>query len=69
MKTELQPEKTEEELNEEAIRATCSLCVLEGRCVCGELDPIEEDEDGFMSDREIFMEENGLGEEDMINDI
>jgi hypothetical protein len=38
-------EKTEDELYEEALRATCSLCVIEGRCVCGELDPIEEDEE------------------------
>lgn len=59
----------EQELNEEALRATCSLCVLEGRCVCGELDPLEEDEDDFMTDRETFMEENGLDEEDMKNDI
>ncbi len=62
-------EKSEEELYEDAIRATCSLCVIEGRCVCGELDPIDEDEDDIMTDREIFMQENGLGEEDMINDI
>jgi len=37
-------EKSEEQLYEEALRATCSLCVIENRCVCGELDPIDEEE-------------------------
>lgn len=32
----------EDDKYREALRSTCSLCVLEGRCVCGELDPIEE---------------------------
>lgn len=44
-------QKTEEQLYEEALRATCSLCVIEGRCVCGELDPLEEDEEDY-TDRE-----------------
>jgi hypothetical protein len=45
-------EKSEEELYEEAIRATCSLCVLEGRCVCGELDPLDEEDEMFFDENE-----------------
>jgi len=46
------PEKTEEQLYEEALRATCSLCILEGKCVCGELDPLEEEDDFFERNEE-----------------
>jgi hypothetical protein len=38
------PERSEDQLHEEALRATCSLCILEGHCVCGELDSIEEND-------------------------
>ncbi len=63
------PEKTEEELYDEALRASCSACALEGRCVCGELDPIEEDEtEEADTAYEIFLNLNGLTDDDMEND-
>ncbi len=58
----MEPEKTEEELQEEAIRATCTLCILEGRCVCGELDPMDEEneewgDDGFYDEEIDFRQQ------------
>lgn len=58
----------EDILQEEALRATCSLCVIEGRCVCGELDPLDEEEEEEMTELEIFMEENGIYYDDMQRD-
>lgn len=45
-------QEEEDEKYREALRATCSLCILEGRCVCGELDPEEEEFDPFSEDEE-----------------
>lgn len=36
-------QEDEDELYNKALRATCALCIMEGRCVCGELDPEDED--------------------------
>lgn len=57
-------EKSEEELYEEALRATCTLCVLEGRCVCGELDPLDEEDDMMFAENEEFGDDGFFDEDE-----
>lgn len=66
----MKPEEdlTQDEIDEkyrEALRHTCSLCIMEGRCVCGELDPIEdEEEDRFFEENEEWGDDGFFNEEE-----
>lgn len=48
MEKKIEEELTQDEIDEkyrEALRHTCSLCILEGKCVCGELDEIDDSDE------------------------